>query len=72
MQKTLELLIVKKIIDGLPELQKCIIRLRDIEGYELLEIAEIMGTQVSAVSMNLSRARKKVREQLFRVMNYKL
>jgi RNA polymerase sigma-70 factor (ECF subfamily) len=64
--------IVKQIIEHLPELQKIIIRMRDIEGYELPEIAEITETQVSAVTMNLSRARKKVREQLFRVMNYKL
>jgi RNA polymerase sigma-70 factor (ECF subfamily) len=46
--------------------------MRDIEGYELQEIAEITGTQVSAVTVNLSRARKKVREQFIAMMNYKL
>ena len=64
--------IVRKIIEQLPELQRLIIRMRDIEGYELQEIADIVQTQVSAVSMNLSRARKKVKEQLMRIMNYKL
>ena len=64
--------IVRQIIEHLPELQKLIIRMRDIEGYELQEIADITQTQVSAVSMNLSRARKKVREELVRIMNYKL
>jgi RNA polymerase sigma-70 factor (ECF subfamily) len=63
---------VKQIIEHLPELQKIIIRMRDLEGYELQEIAEITGTQVSAVTVNLSRARKKVREQLGKIMNYKL
>jgi RNA polymerase sigma-70 factor (ECF subfamily) len=64
--------LVKQIIERLPELQKIIIRMRDIEGYELQEIAEITGTQVSAVTVNLSRARKKVREQFIAIMNYKL
>jgi RNA polymerase sigma-70 factor (ECF subfamily) len=55
--------LVKKIIERLPELQKIIIRLRDIDGYELQEIADITGTQISAVTVNLSRARKKVRDK---------
>ncbi|MDR2804694.1 MAG: sigma-70 family RNA polymerase sigma factor [Dysgonamonadaceae bacterium] len=62
--------IVRQIIEHLPELQKIIIRMRDIEGYELQEIADLIQTQVSAVSMNLSRARKKVREQLMKRMYY--
>jgi RNA polymerase sigma-70 factor (ECF subfamily) len=55
--------VVKQIVETLPELQKMIIRMRDIEGYELSEIAEITATQISAVRMNLSRARKKVKEK---------
>jgi len=58
---------VKRIIEHLPELQRTIIQLRDIEGYELQEIADITGTQVGAVTVNLSRARKKVRETLSRI-----
>lgn len=62
--------IVSRIIESLPELQKIIIRMRDIEGYELQEIAGIVQIHVSAVRMNLSRARKRVREQLIKIMNY--
>ncbi|MDR1984234.1 MAG: sigma-70 family RNA polymerase sigma factor [Prevotellaceae bacterium] len=54
--------IVKTIIERLPELQKITIKMRDIDGYEIEKIAEITGTQISAVRMNLSRARKKVKE----------
>ncbi|MDR3339238.1 MAG: sigma-70 family RNA polymerase sigma factor [Candidatus Symbiothrix sp.] len=61
--------LVKKIIEHLPELQQVIIRMRDIEGYELQEIADITGTQVNAVTVNLSRARKKVREEFGKIMN---
>ena len=55
--------IIQKIIEGLPQLQQAIIRMKDMEEYEVEEIAEITGTKVDAVRMNLSRARKKVREE---------
>lgn len=54
---------IRLLISRLPSLQQAIIRMKDIEGYELAEIAEITGSQVEAVRVNLSRARKKIREQ---------
>jgi RNA polymerase sigma-70 factor (ECF subfamily) len=54
---------IRRLIEQLPSLQHTIIRMKDIEGYEVDEIAEITGTQPEAVRVNLSRARKKVREQ---------
>jgi RNA polymerase sigma-70 factor (ECF subfamily) len=72
MEKKDAVSIVKDIIGHLPDLQKIIIQMRDVEGYELQEIADITGTQVGAVTVNLSRARKKVREQFIKIMNYKL
>lgn len=62
---------IRKLIEELPPLQQTIIRMKDIEGYELAEIATITGTQVESVRSNLSRARKKVREQYLEIMNYK-
>jgi RNA polymerase sigma-70 factor (ECF subfamily) len=59
--------LLKKIIDSLPPLQKAIITMKDIDEYEVEEIAEITGTQPEAVRMNLSRARKKVREEYIRL-----
>ena len=58
---------IKLLIDRLPALQQSIIRMKDIEGYEVAEIAEITGTQVEAVRVNLSRARKKIKEQFMRL-----
>lgn len=55
--------IIGRLIQQLPTLQQCIIRMKDVEGYELSEIAQITGTQIESVRVNLSRARKKVREQ---------
>lgn len=53
---------VKIIIRSLPELQQTIIHLRDIEGYEFEEIASMLKMNENAIRVNLSRARKKVRE----------
>ncbi|MDR2064384.1 MAG: sigma-70 family RNA polymerase sigma factor [Prevotellaceae bacterium] len=52
------------LINRLPELQRTIIRMRDVEGFELNEIAEITSLTENAVRVNLSRARQKIREQL--------
>jgi len=55
--------VLQKIIENLPPLQQAIIRMKDMEEYEVEEIAEITGTNVEAVRVNLSRARKRVREE---------
>lgn len=57
---------VRRLIDRLPQQQQMVIRLRDIEGYEPEEIAEILGLNNSAVRTNLSRARRKIREELLK------
>jgi len=59
--------VVKQIIETLPPLQKIIIKMRDIEDYEMEMIAEITGCTEEAVRMNLSRARKKVKEVFFKI-----
>jgi RNA polymerase sigma factor (sigma-70 family) len=55
--------IIRHIIENLPALQQAIIRMKDMEEYEVDEIAEITGTKPDAVRVNLSRARKKVRDE---------
>jgi RNA polymerase sigma-70 factor (ECF subfamily) len=59
---------IRRLIRRLPSLQQTIIRMKDIEGYEVAEIAEITGSRPETVRVNLSRARKKIREQ-FIVLN---
>lgn len=61
---------VSKIIEDLPELQKTIIQLRDIEEYDLDEIAKMLDMNNTAVRVNLSRARKTIREKLTNTHNY--
>ena len=55
---------IRNMIDRLPELQRTIIRMRDVEEMELSEIAFITSINENAVSVNLSRARQKIRDQI--------
>lgn len=55
---------VTEIMNTLPDTQKEIITLRDIEGYTYQEIADIMGLKVDQVKVYLFRARKVLRDKL--------
>lgn len=61
---------VAKIIEGLPEQQRMIIQLRDVEGYDYDEISEMLEMNNTAVRVALSRARKTIREKLTNTHNY--
>ncbi len=61
---------VEKIMNTLPEQQKLVLQLRDIEEYSFEEIAEMLQMQPSTVRVTLSRARKMVREKLIEKHNY--
>lgn len=63
-----EIRLMHEIIDSLPNLQRTIMRMKDIEGYETDEIAEITGCGPEAIRSNLSRARKKVRDVYLRTI----
>lgn len=58
--------IIMKCLDSLPHDQMLAVRLRDIMGYEMNEIAKILDTSEANVRTLLSRARKKIKEKLFR------
>ena len=62
--------LTRSIISKLPEKQRLAIHLRDVEGYDIEEIGEVLGIDETNVRMNLSRARKSVRTQLIEAMNY--
>ena len=62
--------ITKELINKLPDKQKMIIHLRDVEQYEFEEIREILGMEIQAIRMNLSRARRTIKEQLEKITNY--
>jgi len=59
---------LKEIIDmameKLSDLQKSIILLRDLEGYNYKEIGEMLDLNESQVKVYLFRARKKIKDQI--------
>lgn len=61
---------VEKIIATLPEQQRMIVQMRDIEEYEFEDIAKIMDMNETAVRVALSRARKVIREELLKKHSY--
>jgi RNA polymerase sigma-70 factor (ECF subfamily) len=61
---------VKQLINKLPEQQKTIIQLRDVEGYEFDEILNITGFDLNYVRVNLSRGRKKIKEEIQKIHSY--
>jgi RNA polymerase sigma-70 factor (ECF subfamily) len=62
--------LVFKIMETLPEQQRIILQMRDVEQFEFKEIAEMLESNETAIRVSLSRARKTVREQLIKQYNY--
>jgi RNA polymerase sigma-70 factor (ECF subfamily) len=61
---------VGRIMEDLPEQQKMVIQLRDIEQYDYDEIAKMLDMNNTAVRVALSRARKTIREKLTNTHSY--
>jgi len=58
------------LISQLPEQQRTVMHLRDVEGMEFDQISYISGQSINAIRANLSRARKKVRETLEKIYEH--
>jgi RNA polymerase sigma-70 factor (ECF subfamily) len=58
------------LISKLPEQQRTIIHLRDVEEMEYEEIAAVVKMSVNTIRVNLSRARKTIREMMIKNYNY--
>ena len=61
---------VEKIINNLPEQQKLIIQMRDIEEMEFEEIGKVLEMNAQAIRTALSRARKVIREKMIKTHHY--
>jgi RNA polymerase sigma-70 factor (ECF subfamily) len=61
---------VEKVINQLPEQQRMIIQMRDIEQYEFEEIAKILDMNETAIRVALSRGRKTIREFMLKTHDY--
>ncbi len=61
---------IHKLIDKLPEQQKLVLQLRDVEEYDFEEISKMLDMKPTAVRVALSRARKTIRQELIKQHNY--
>ena len=61
---------VEKIMNDLPDQQRLIVQMRDVEEYEFSEIAQALEMNETAVRVALSRARKMIKEKLVEKHNY--
>jgi RNA polymerase sigma-70 factor (ECF subfamily) len=62
--------ILGRLIGALPEKQRTVMHLRDVECMEIEDIAKVMNIKDTAVRMSLSRARSTVKEQMIKIMRY--
>ena len=63
---------IHQFINRLPDKQKLVMQLRDIEGLSYKEISDVMSIDLNQVKVNLFRARKSVRENLVNINAYGL
>lgn len=63
---------IHQFINQLPDKQKLVMQLRDIEGLSYKEISEALEIDLNQVKVNLFRARKTVRENLVNMNAYGL
>jgi RNA polymerase sigma factor (sigma-70 family) len=63
---------INELMTTLPEKQRQVMHLRDVEGYSYNEICDILELDMSQVKVNLFRARNAVREKLTKLNAYGL
>jgi len=63
---------VHTLFNRLPEKQRSVIQLRDIEGKSYRETADILGISEDQVRVTLFRARQAIRKQFEKIDNYGL
>jgi RNA polymerase sigma factor (sigma-70 family) len=63
-------LMIKKIVDSLPDQQRTIMMMRDFEEYSFQEMEELTGLNLNYIRVNLSRARKQVRDEFIKLQQY--
>ena len=66
------MMLVKALIDQLPEKQRSVIQLRDFEGKSYKEIADIMQMTDEQVKVTLFRARQTIKKKFLETEDYGL
>ena len=64
--------LVKSLLDKLPDKQRIIIELKDFKGFDFEEIATLLEMEQGSVRVNLSRARKRLKQLYNDLMKEKI
>lgn len=64
--------IIHQLVNNLPEKQRTILQLRDIEGKSYKEISQILQITEEQVKVNLFRARQKIKQRYIDIDEYGL
>lgn len=72
LERTETRLDIRRMIESLPDKQKEVIILREIEGYSYQKIGEIMGIDQNLVKVTLFRARDNLRKKILKTERYGL
>ncbi len=61
---------INELMRGLPDKQRQVVHLRDVDGFSYKEICDIMKLDMNQVKINLFRARKSLRDNLLKINAY--
>ena len=61
---------VRRTIENLPEKMKTVIQMRDIDGFTFEEIKDATGIEITHIRVILSRARKKIKQEIEKIYEY--
>ena len=67
-----KILLIRRLINTLPEKQRSVMQLRDFEGKSYKEIAEILAISEEQVKVNIFRARQTIKQRFLETENYGL
>ena len=63
---------IQRVMNQLPEKQRTIMHLRDIEGKNYKEIAALLDISEEQIKVNLFRARQKIKQWYVEIDKYRL
>lgn len=61
---------LRRLMDDLPEAQKLVLHLRDVEEYSFEEIEQVTGLSINTIRVTLSRARQRLRDGYLKLNDY--
>ncbi|GAB2565482.1 RNA polymerase sigma factor [Spirosoma areae] len=62
--------IIRRLMEALPDQQKLVLHLRDVEEYSFEEIEQLTGLSVNNIRVILSRARQRLRDNYVKTNDY--